>query len=480
MNKVLFVAAEGLPFIKSGGLADVIGSLPKELKKVGYDVRVIMPLYEKIAKKHHQNFEKIAQFKIGLNLQDILVSIYTQEVDGVIYYFVENQYYFERDQLYGYPDDGERFSYFQLAVLEMLHQIDYFPDVMHCHDWHTGMIPALCRERFAADERYRLMKQVYTIHNLAYQGNFPKELLQSCLGLSDYLFDCGAVRFDNGVSFMKSAIVYADKVTTVSPSYAQEILTTEYGEHLEHVLQMRHKDLVGILNGIDIDDWNPAKDTTLVKNYNKVSVFKGKAENKLALQKELGLVEDASVMMLGVVTRLANQKGLQLIIEQMSRFVESNVQLVILGSGEKDMENIFDACEAGNKGKVVFYKGYNESLAHRIYASCDAFLMPSRFEPCGLSQMISLRYGTLPIVRETGGLKDSVLPYNQFTKEGTGFTFSQFDGADMMNAVDRCLQLYYEDPKTYKVLIRQAMKFDVSWEKSAKEYAELYKGVIEG
>lgn len=477
MKKILFVASEGLPFIKSGGLADVVGSLPKAINEQGGEVRVVMPLYKKIALTAHENLEFVAQYTVSINYQEVPVRLLQGESEGVIFYFVEHQGYFEREGLYGYEDDGERFAYFQKAVLEMLNQLDYFPDVLHCHDWHTGMISAMCKENYAHDERYRKMKHVYTIHNLAYQGNFSKDMLDGCLGLKPYLYDNGNVRFDTGISFMKSAIVYSDQVTTVSPNYANEILTSEYGEHLEHVLQMRAQNLTGIVNGIDVDLWDPKTDKEIECNFNKVNVFKNKVQNKLALQREFGLDEDEDVFLLGMVTRLTDQKGLNLVRDQMASIIGANMQVVILGSGDTELENEFRLVEAGNKGKFVFYCGYNEQLAHKIYASCDGFLMPSKFEPCGISQLISLRYGTLPIVRETGGLKDTITPYNEFTGEGNGFSFANFDGYDMMNCIYRALETYYDHSKAYRKLIRNAMQSDVSWDKSAKEYLELYEKI---
>lgn len=474
MKQILFVAAEGLPYVKSGGLADVIGSLPKALQHQGAEVRVIIPLYLQIAKKHRKEFKFVVEYTVNINYQEVPVRVYQGESQGITYYFVEHQGYFERGVLYGYDDDGERFAYFQKAVLELLNQLDYFPDVLHCHDWHTGMIPVMCKENYQDDKRYHNIYHVYTIHNLAYQGNFSRDMLDSCLGLDMSLYDNGNVRFDTGISFMKSGIVYADQVTTVSPNYAQEILTSEYGEHLEHVLQMRAQNLTGIVNGIDTDEWNPKDDKFIPCHYNKVSVFKCKSENKLALQKELGLKQDKDIFLLGLVTRLTDQKGLNLVLEQMKWMIEANMQVVILGSGDGYIEDEFRAVEAGNKGKFVFYCGYNEILAHQIYAASDGFLMPSKFEPCGISQLISLRYGTLPLVRETGGLKDTVTPYNEFTGEGTGFSFANFSGWEMMECIHRALYVYYEKPKAFRQLMRQAMNVDVSWEVSAKEYMELY------
>lgn len=475
MKSVLFVASEGLPFIKSGGLADVVGSLPQALVKLGHDVRVVLPLYLKIAKNNRKDFTRIRDYSVSINYHEIPVALYTQYINGVHYYFVENQYYFERDILYGYDDDGERFAYYQKAVLEMLNQLDYFPDVLHCQDWHTGMIPAMVKENYRHDSRYMRMKHVYTIHNLAYQGNFSKDMLESCLGLNNYLYDCGAVRFDTGISFMKTGIVYADKVTTVSPTYSHEILTVEYGEHLEQILQMRSPDLCGITNGIDIDMWNPNTDPKIPHHFNRVNAVAQKKLNKLELQKELGLKQDADVMLLGVVCRLTSQKGINLLLEQMDNIVKCNMQVVVLGSGDAAMEYTLRECENGNKGKFCFYCGYSEDLSHRIYAACDAFLMPSKFEPCGISQLISLRYGTLPIVRETGGLKDTVTPYNEFTLEGNGFSFANFDSWEMMQSIYYALRVYYDYPKDWQKLIEHAMMSDVSWEKSAKEYSNLYE-----
>lgn len=474
MARILMVASEGLPFIKSGGLADVIGSLPQELVKKGHEVRVVLPLYLKIAQKYHQDFSLEAQYTVNINYHEVPVNIWSCMVKDVKFYFVEHQGYFERANLYGYEDDGERFAYFQKAVIEMLNQLNYFPEIMHCHDWHTGMIPAMCKEGHGFDERYRNIKHVYTIHNLAYQGNFGVEMLDSCLGLDYRIFDNGNVRFDGGISFMKSGILYADKVTTVSPSYAQEILTPQYGEKLENVLDLRKHDLWGIVNGINLSDWNPNTDPEVPNHFNKVNVKKKKTENKLALQREMGLVEDPDVMLVGVVSRLTWQKGFYLLMEKLSEVCAAHLQLVVLGSGEAAIEDKMAQLEAGNKGKIVFYKGYNESLAHRIYAASDLFLMPSLFEPCGISQLISMRYGTLPLVRETGGLRDTVTPYNEFDKTGNGFSFANYSSDEMIQVLYNAMEVYYNRPADWKTLVRNAMNTDVSWEKSANTYSQLY------
>ena len=474
MARILMVAAEGLPFIKSGGLADVIGSLPNELAKKGHEVRVIMPLYLKIAQKFHHEFTLEAQFSVSIAYHEVPVNIWSTMRKDVKFYFVEHKGYFEREEMYGHIDDGERFAYFQKAVIEMCNQLNYFPEIMHCHDWHTGMIPAMCKEGHSFDERYRNIRFVYTIHNLAYQGNFGVEMLDSCLGLDYRIYDNGNVRYDGGISFMKSGILYADKVTTVSPTYSQEILTPQYGEHLEMVLNIRKYDLWGITNGIDIEYCDPKNDPEIPYHYNKVNVKKAKGLNKEALQKELGLNVDQNVLLIGVVSRLTWQKGFYLMMEKLSEICAMPIQLAVLGSGEASIEEKMAQLEAGNKGKIAFYKGYNDSLAHRIYGACDLFLMPSLFEPCGISQLISMRYGTLPLVRETGGLKDTVTPYNEFEKTGNGFSFANYNSDEMLQVMYNAIDVYYNRKEDWKILVRNAMNTDVSWAKSAETYCQLY------
>ena len=474
MARILMVASEGLPYIKSGGLADVIGSLPKELVKKGHEVRVVMPLYAPIARKFHDGFQLEAQYTVSISYHEVPVNIWSQMQGDVKFYFVEHKGYFERDNLYGYMDDGERFAYFQKAVIEMLNQLNYFPEIMHSHDWHTGMIPVMCKEGHSFDERYRNIKHVYTIHNLAYQGNFGAEMLDSCLGLDYRIFDNGNVRYDGGISFMKSGILYADKVTTVSPSYSQEILTPQYGEHMEMVLEMRRYDLWGITNGIDIESWNPKTDPEIPYHFNKVNVKKQKAANKMALQQEMGLQVNPDVMLVGVVSRLTWQKGFYLLMEKLHELCQMPIQLCVLGSGEERIEQEMAQLENGNKGKIVFYKGYNDSLAHRIYAASDLFLMPSLFEPCGISQLISMRYGTLPLVRENGGLRDTVNPYNEFEKSGNGFSFANYNSDELIGVLWNAIHVYYDCPQDWKMLVRNAMNTDVSWEASANTYCQLY------
>ncbi len=476
MKKILMCASEGLPYIKSGGLADVIGSLPYALSKLGCDVRVVLPLYKKIAEKFHHRFEFVAEYNVDIAYQSRVVRVLKEEVDSVVFYFIEHQGYFEREGLYGYADDGERFAYFQKAIMELLNQIDFFPDILHSHDWHTGMLPALCKEVHSYDERYAKIKHVYTIHNLAYQGNFSREMLWSCLGLGEHTFENGNVRMYDGISFMKAGIVYADKVTTVSPTYANEILTPQYGEHLNEVLQVRRNDLVGIINGID-ESWDTKKDSNIVENYHKVNVFKNKKVNKLTLQEEMGLEKDENVLLVGMVTRLTWQKGIHLVIDNLTHLLNKKIQVVIVGNGEITLEHQLKQFEASYKGQLAFYCGYNEGLAHRVYAASDLFLMPSLFEPCGISQLISMRYGTLPLVRETGGLKDTVQAYNQITQEGTGFSFKHYSASDLLSVFDIAYYTYYERESDWKTLVRNAMRKDVSWDVSAQQYLELYNNI---
>ena len=474
MKSVLFVAAEGLPYIKTGGLADVIGSLPKILNEKGMDARVVLPLYKRIAEKYRGEFTKLKTIPIHVGVIDTVATIYQSQWENVTYYFIEHAGYFERDGLYGYPDDGERFAFYQKAVLEMLWALDFFPDIMHCHDWHTGMIAAMCHIQYPDDQRYQQIKHMYTIHNLAFQGNFPADVLTDCLGIERRYFDDGSMRFHNGISFMKTGIIFSDKITTVSPSYSQEILTAQYGEQMDEVLRFRQSDLYGIVNGIDTQMWDPMQDPALPAHYNAESVLEGKRANKAAVQKELGLRVADDVMMIGIVSRLTWQKGVYLIIEKMADIMGLDIQFVVLGTGETHIENQFKMMEDKYRRRAVYYCGYNDELAHRIYAGSDLFLMPSLFEPGGIGQLIAMHYGALPLVRETGGLRDTVHPYNQYTKEGNGFSFTAFNSHDMLYTLRCAADTYYLNRADWDQLVQQAMGTDVSWNLSADQYTQLY------
>jgi starch synthase len=472
MKKILFAASEGLPFVKTGGLADVIGSLPKELCAIGFEISVIIPLYLKTAHTQHHTLTKVATFPVNFGSIDAVATIYSRKIGEVMYYLVEHAGYFEREGYYGYPDDGERFAFFQHAVLRAIEEKLIEVDVLHCHDWHTGFIPLLVKTVYL--HRIPQPLTLYTIHNLAFQGNFPYGILEACIGVSKQMYFDGTLRFHEGmVSFMKAGILYADAVTTVSQTYAEEILTPDYGEHMEDVLRMRRRDLFGIVNGIDVTAWNPDTDTALVKTYDLHTASKGKAANKASIQAELGLRQDPGVMLVAMVSRLTPQKGIQLLMETMHEIMGWDMQLIILGTGDNWTENELRQIEFRYPHRAVFYCGYHEELAHRIYAGADMLLMPSAFEPCGISQLISMRYGTLPLVRETGGLKDTVDPYNEFTSKGNGFAFTNFNREDFKHILKYALDTYYRNHENWTKLIRQAMKKDVSWSKSAKEYARL-------
>ncbi len=475
MTRILFAASEGLPFVKTGGLADVVQSLPNALAKRGHDVRVVLPLYESVIQKYYPSLQRIGTVRVHSGWIDQPATYYQTEVDGVIYYFIEHQHYFERDGLYGYQDDGERFAFFQRSLLDMLGYLDWFPEILQANDWQTGMLPLLCHVCFREDWRYQQIRHVFTIHNLSFQGNFGVEMLPSCLGLPYYYFDNGSIRFDNGISFLKAGIVYADKIVTVSPTYSYEILTQEGGARMDGVLRYRREDLWGITNGIDTEIWNPATDPSLVRRYDEHDWVRGKKVNKKALQKELGLKQDPAVCVIAMVSRLTRQKGVYLLTEKLNDILSTAVQMVVLGTGESDAENAFRWMENSHKGQAVYYCGYNEELAHRIYAGADLFLMPSLFEPCGISQMISQRYGTLPLVRETGGLRDTVKPFNEFTGEGNGFSFTEANSSDMMYTIRYALRQYYDNRAGWTGLVQSAMETDVSWEKSALLYEELYR-----
>lgn len=473
MKKVLFAAAEGLPYIKSGGLADVIGSLPAALHKEGVEVSVILPLYPKIIREHFDELVLEGAFKLKLGIFNSNVRIFSQVYKDVKYYFIENAKYFERENMYGYDDDGERFSFFCHAIYQMCLALEYYPDVIHSHDWHTGMLPVLGKMYYGNYKYISDAKHIYTIHNIAYQGNFAAPMLESCLDLPHYLYDNGALRFNDGISFMKAGIVYADKVTTVSETYAKEILTPKYGEHLDGVLRLREYDLSGIVNGIDMEDYNPATDQAIIQNYDQTKI-KEKIRNKTNLQEQLGLRVAPDVCLIGMVGRLTWQKGINLVIEKMSDIMGLDIQLVILGTGESHYEYDLRQSEEAYKRRMIYYGGYSEGIARKIYAGADYFLMPSQFEPCGISQLIAMRYGTVPIVRETGGLKETVEAYNEFEGTGTGFSFKYFDAQDMYHVIRMAVNVYYLIPDHYQMLQRNGMALDNSWDLSAKKYAALY------
>ncbi len=475
-KSVLFAASEGMPFVKSGGLADVIGSLPQELTK-RFDLRVVLPLYADVTERWIDKLEKVVTFPVNQGQKQTVASVYRYVLNGITYYFIEHQGYFERENLYGYPDDGERFAFFDLAIVDMFEHLNYFPDIIHSNDWQTGMIPLLCKKRHGSDVRYQRIRHVYTIHNILFQGNFPPEMLESCLGLPMDLFNDGTLRQGRDINFMKAAILFSDKITTVSNNYAHEILTPEYGEGLEKILQLRSWDLWGIVNGIDINMWDPKKDKKIPKRYSAEDL-KGKRECKRTLQRSMGLRVSSDTMLVAMVSRLTSQKGVYLLLDHIYELMGLDIQFVVLGTGDEHAENGLRSLEYRFPHRAVYYRGYNEELSHRISAGADAFMMPSVFEPCGISQLISMRYGTLPIVRETGGLKDTVDPYNAYTGEGTGFSFKNATGEDILHVTRLAAEVYYNNKDAWNRLIQNAMAKDVSWEGSANLYFRLYDSIL--
>ena len=475
MKKVLYVASEAVPFIKTGGLADVVGSLPKCFPKEHFDVRVVIPKYACMKPQFKDQLRYITHFYLDLNWRQQYVGIFETEYDGIKFYFIDNEEHFSGDKpYYGMPADLEKFAFFSKAALSILPVIDFRPDIIHCHDWQTGLIPVYLKERFQGSDFYRGIKSVMTIHNLKFQGVYDIKTIKSITGLSDYFFTPDKLESNKDANYLKGGLVYADAITTVSNTYAEEIKTPFYGEGLDGLMCARSNSLRGIVNGIDYGEYNPETDTMIAKNYNAKTFRKEKVKNKLALQEELGLEVNPKTMMLGIVSRLTDQKGFDLIAYVMDELCQDGIQLVVLGTGEEKYENMFRHFAWKYDKKVSANIYYSEALSHKIYAASDAFLMPSLFEPCGLSQLMSLRYGTVPIVRETGGLKDTVQPYNEFEGTGTGFSFTNYNAHEMLGIIRYAEQVYYDRKREWNKIIDRAMAKDYSWNNSAKQYEEMY------
>ena len=477
MKRILFAASECVPFIKTGGLADVCGALPKEFSKEEWDVRVVIPNYSCIPEKYRSQFQYVTHFYMcaGNYIQNKYVGILKYELDGVTYYFIDNQEYFTCDTPYGdIRYDIEKFVFFDKAVLSMLKQIDFRPDLIHCHDWQTGLIPVYLKNEFQADSFYWGMKSIITIHNLKFQGVWDVKTMKGLTGFSADLFAPDKLEFHKDANMLKGGIAYCNKITTVSNTYAGEIQTEEYGEGLAEHLRYHNNKIRGIVNGIDTDNWNPATDKLLTANYDAESAVENKKINKKALQESLGLEVDDHKMVIGLISRLTNQKGLDLVNAVIPGIMDGNTQVVVLGTGDAWYENTFRYYEYKYKGSFCAYIDYNENVAHNIYAGCDALLVPSRFEPCGLTQLISMRYGSIPIVRETGGLKDTVQPYNLFDNTGNGFTFDRYESGLLYDAINRAKTLYFENRKYWDEMVVRDMNKDVSWQQSAKQYKDMY------
>ena len=442
-------------------------------------MRVMLPKYLCIPEKWRSQMKYVTHFYMDLAWRSQYVGVLEMEYAGVHYYFIDNEFYFAGPKPYGYiHEDIEKFAFFSKAALSAMPLLGFKPDIVHCHDWQTGLVPVYMKERFHDGEFFRDMKSIMTIHNLKFQGIWDLKKVKDITGLPPYFFTSDKLEAYGDANYLKGGIVYADAVTTVSDSYAEEIKTPFYGEHLDGLMRARSNCLTGIVNGIDYEEFNPATDTRIVSNYNQKTFRKEKPKNKKALQQELGLEVNDKKFMIGIVSRLTDQKGLDLIAYMMDQICTEDVQLVILGTGESQYENMFRHFAWKYPDRVSANIYYSEDMSHKIYASCDAFLMPSLFEPCGLSQLMSLRYGTVPIVRETGGLKDTVEPYNEYESTGTGFSFANYNAHEMMNTINYAKHVFYNNKREWNKIVDRGMLKDFSWTSSAKKYQKLYDNLL--
>ncbi|MDF9408759.1 glycogen synthase GlgA [Pelotomaculum isophthalicicum JI] len=475
--RILYVISEADPFIKTGGLGEVGGSFPLALNKSGIEVRVIIPKYSQITPELTEKAAFLTSFEVPLGWRRQYCGLQELVYQDVHYYLIDNEYYFKRSHVYGEYDDAERFSFFCRAVLESICRFsDYKPDIIHCNDWHTALIPVMLKEFYFSDPLFFNMRTLLTIHNLKYQGIYPWQVYFDVLGLPEGGMCYQRFSFKDVINFLKAGILYADRITTVSPTYAGEILYPYYGEQMESVLAGKKDLLTGILNGIDYGKYNPRKDSYIYAQYGS---YAQKLNNKLGLQEDLGLPVRPEAPLFGVISRLVPQKGFDLLLHVMPQIMEMDVQLVILGDGEAQYENSFQYYTRLNPDKIAFMDYYDEVMAHKIYAAADMVLMPSRFEPCGLTQMIAMRYGAIPIARETGGLKDSVIPYNQFTGTGNGFSFANYNAHELLDTIQRAVGVFHEQNDRWETLVNNAMHSDFSWERSAKQYTALYATLLE-
>lgn len=473
MLKVLFVASESAPFAKTGGLGDVITSLPKELHSQGLDVRVVIPKYADIPEvwKTQLSSKAVLCVPVSWRIQDCHVEELNYE--NIPFYFIGNDYYFNRSGFYGHYDDAERYAFFCRAVLEMLPHIEFQPHIIHCHDWHTGMVSVFLTAHYRNNPFYQKIRTLFTIHNLKYQGIFPKDIMLNLLDLSWDYFTINGIEFYDKVNYMKGGLIFSDLINTVSPTYANEIQHPYFGEKLEGVLSSRHHDLSGILNGIDYTTYNPATDPNLFINYDWQTKDR-KTKNKFELQKMLGLSPDANKPLLAMSSRLVEAKGIDLILRVLDEILASDVQMIILGQGAERYHHLLWHAAWLHNDQLAVIIPYNEAMARKLFAAADLYLMPSRYEPCGLGQLIAMRYGGLPVVRETGGLKDTVLSYNEYTGEGNGFTFTNYNAHDMLYTIKRALNFYHNHKDVWNKLITRVMRADNSWRTSAQKYRQLY------
>lgn len=474
--KILYATSEAVPFCKTGGLADVSGSLPAAIAAEGVQMAVVLPLYRRIREQFGPELEYLCYDYVNLAWRRSYCGLFRLVRDKVTYYFLDNEQYFNRANLYGYMDDGERFGFFSRAVVRMLPHMAFWPDVIHCNDWQSALIPIYLKDDGVREERYRAVRTVMTIHNIEYQGRFGPEVTGDLFGLDSGWVNDGTIMMDGDVNLLKGAILCADAVTAVSPSYAEELKYAYFAHGMESVMRRCAYKLSGVLNGIDMKRYDPAADPLLAKNYTAADLS-GKAADKAELQKLMGLREEPDTPVLAVVSRLVAHKGLDLIREVFHDIMELPVQLVVLGQGEEKFEEFFSWAQGQYPGRMAVRLGYDEALAMNIYAGADLFLMPSRSEPCGLSQMIAMRYGTVPIVRETGGLKDTVHPYEAWRDAGNGFTFAAYNSGDMLFVIRQAVGLYWDYPDHFHRLRLRCMEGDFSWRRSAGEYLRIYSGI---
>lgn len=474
--KVLYAASEAVPFCKTGGLADVAGSLPPALAAQGVETAVILPLYRRVKERFADQLTFLCYDYVDLAWRHAYCGLFSLKKDGVTWYFLDNEQYFGRPELYGCADDGERFGFFSRAVVKMLDHLDFWPDVIHCNDWQTALIPIYLKDDGVREDRYRSVRTVLTIHNIEYQGRYDPYCLGGLFGLDRGWVDDGTLLLDGDLNLLKGAILTADAVNAVSPTYAQELKNPYFAHRMEGILTQCGYKLSGVLNGIDMKLYDPAADPRIAANYTAEDVS-GKAADKAALQKALGLRPEPETPIIAMVSRLVTHKGLDLIREVMGDIMELPVQFVLLGSGDAAYEDFFRHAAERWPERMAIRLGYDEALSMAIYAGADLFLMPSRSEPCGLSQMIAMRYGTVPIVRETGGLKDTVQPYEAWRDAGTGFTFANYSSADMLHVLREAAYLYKDYPDAFARLRRRAMERDFSWNRSAGDYLKIYAAV---
>jgi starch synthase len=474
--KILFTASEAVPFCKTGGLADVAGSLPQALAKAGCQVEVILPLYQAVDQSWRQKMTFLGSIEVPLGWRRVYCGLFRLEKDGVTWFFVDNEYYFKRDSLYGHYDDGERFGFFSRAVVALMPALDFMPEIIHCNDWQTALVPIYLKDECVRWPEIRSIKTVFTIHNIEYQGRYGKETLEDLFGLAPGWFADGTIAMDGDVNLLKGALMTCDAITAVSPTYAQELRYAFYAHGMESVMSRNAGKLHGVLNGIDMDRYDPSRERGLPATFSSKDLS-GKAVDKAALQERLGLAQEPSVPIISIVSRLVGHKGLDLVCRVFDQIMSMNCQFVVIGSGDWNYERFFEEKLGSYGGRMAVYRGYNEDLADLIYAGSDLLLMPSKSEPCGLSQMIAMRYGTVPIVRETGGLKDTVHPYEAWCGAGNGFTFADYNSGDMLYVIRQALDLYYNDPSAFRKLQVSGMEEDFSWTRSAKAYLELYRAI---